>query len=68
MSTATVPLARAARPEPSLLQRLFGLDLLDNRYPQLHGLRVLAIVSVVQYHVTSIFAYEASSRSIARGR
>ncbi len=30
----------------------FGLELLDNRYPALHGLRVLAILSVVQYHVT----------------
>ena len=32
--------------------------LLDNRYPSLHGLRVLAIVSVVQYHVTWILAGE----------
>jgi peptidoglycan/LPS O-acetylase OafA/YrhL len=36
-----------------------ALDLLDNRYPALHGLRVLAIVSVVQYHVTSILALNA---------
>ncbi|EYF03383.1 acyltransferase family protein [Chondromyces apiculatus] len=34
----------------------FSLDLLDNRYPALHGLRVLAIISVVQYHITWIFA------------
>lgn len=33
----------------------FSLDLLDNRYPALHGLRVLAIISVVQFHVTWIF-------------
>jgi len=39
-------------------RRLFALDLLDNRYPALHGMRVLAILSVVQYHVTSIFTYE----------
>jgi len=36
----------------------FGLDLLDNRYPTLHGIRVLAIISVVQFHVTWIFAGE----------
>ncbi len=44
------------------MRRFFSLDLLDNRYPQLHGLRVLAIISVVQFHVTSIFAYEQSIR------
>ena len=32
--------------------RFFDLELLDNRYPSLHGLRVLAVVSVVQFHVT----------------
>lgn len=41
-----------------MLRRLLSLDLLDNRYPALHGMRVLAILSVVQYHVTSIFTYE----------
>jgi peptidoglycan/LPS O-acetylase OafA/YrhL len=30
----------------------WALDLLDNRYATLHGFRVFAIVSVVQYHVT----------------
>lgn len=40
------------------LRRIFGLELLDNRYPSLHGIRVLAIVSVVQFHVTWIFAGE----------
>ncbi|MDB4945632.1 MAG: acyltransferase 3 [Labilithrix sp.] len=39
-----------------------SLDLLDNRYPSLHGLRVLAIVSVVQFHVTWIFAAEQGIR------
>ena len=39
----------------SRLRRIFALDLLDNRYPALHGLRVLAIVSVIQFHVTWIF-------------
>jgi peptidoglycan/LPS O-acetylase OafA/YrhL len=38
--------------------RFFGLDLLDNRYPPLHGLRFLAILSVVQFHVTSILVIE----------
>jgi len=34
----------------------FGLELLDNRYPALHGLRILAILSVIQYHVTWVIA------------
>src|SRR5664279_3647974 len=38
--------------------RFLELDLLDNRYPALHGLRVLAIVSVVQFHVSWVFAGE----------
>lgn len=45
----------ATREEPSSLRRFFALDLLDNRYPALHGLRVIAILTVVQYHVTWIF-------------
>ena len=36
--------------------KALSLELLDNRYPSLHGLRVLAIVSVVQFHVTWILA------------
>lgn len=40
------------------LRRFLDLDLLDNRYPSLHGLRVLAILSVVQFHVTWVFAGE----------
>ncbi len=40
------------------LRGLLGLDLLDNRYPALHGLRFLAILSVVQFHVTSMFAFD----------
>jgi peptidoglycan/LPS O-acetylase OafA/YrhL len=32
------------------------LDLLDDRYPALHGLRVLGILSVVQYHVSAFLA------------
>jgi peptidoglycan/LPS O-acetylase OafA/YrhL len=44
------------------VRRFFALELLDNRYPQLHGIRVFAIISVVQFHVTSIFALEQSIR------
>ncbi len=44
--------------ERSWLSRALSLELLDNRYPALHGLRVFAIISVVQFHVTWIFAGE----------
>jgi peptidoglycan/LPS O-acetylase OafA/YrhL len=40
---------------PATLRGFLSLDLLDNRYPALHGLRVLAIVTVVQFHITWIF-------------
>jgi peptidoglycan/LPS O-acetylase OafA/YrhL len=43
------------RASPSALRRFFALDPLDNRYPALHGVRFLAILSVVQYHVTGVF-------------
>lgn len=48
--------ARASESEKprSWLSRFFSLELLDNRYPSLHGLRVLGIISVVQWHVTWI--------------
>jgi peptidoglycan/LPS O-acetylase OafA/YrhL len=42
------------------LRKFLELELLDDRYPSLHGLRVLAILSVVQFHVTWIFAAEQS--------
>lgn len=44
--------------EPGRLRRFLALDLLDNRFPALHGLRFLAIITVVQYHVTWVFAGE----------
>jgi peptidoglycan/LPS O-acetylase OafA/YrhL len=44
------------------MNKALSLDLLDNRYPSLHGLRVLAIVSVVQFHVTWIFTIEQGVR------
>jgi peptidoglycan/LPS O-acetylase OafA/YrhL len=40
------------------LRGLFDLDLLDNRYPSLHGMRVLAIVSVVQWHTTQFLVVD----------
>ena len=48
----------SAAATPSRLSKLLELDLLDNRFPALHGLRVLAILSVLQFHVTWIFAGE----------
>lgn len=41
---------------PSLVSRnsFFRLELLDNQYPPLHGLRTLAILSILQYHATLI--------------
>ncbi len=38
--------------------RWWALDLLDNRFPALHGLRVLAILTVVQFHLTWIYGGE----------
>src|SRR5207248_2608681 len=43
---------------PSRVSRALSLDLLDNRYPALHGLRVIAILTVIQFHVTWVFAGE----------
>ena len=39
------------------MNKALSLEKLDNRYPSLHGLRVLAIVSVVQFHVTEILFF-----------
>ena len=47
----------AAPPPRFTLARALSLDLLDNRYPALHGLRVVAVVTVVQYHVTEVLAF-----------
>lgn len=52
------PLAPPAPPEaraPKAKLPWWALEPLDNRYPVLHGMRVLAILSVIQYHVTWIF-------------
>ena len=58
--TAAAPDAQLspAKASASGLKKFFALDLLDNRYASLHGLRVLAILAVVQYHVTWIFVAE----------
>jgi peptidoglycan/LPS O-acetylase OafA/YrhL len=57
-AAAASPVAEAASSKPSRLGSFFSLDLLDNRHPTLHGLRVLAIVSVLQFHVTAIYTQE----------
>ena len=57
--TAAVSSEQPAAPEqPAAWRRFFALDLLDNRYPALHGLRVIGIITVVQFHVTWIFHLE----------
>jgi peptidoglycan/LPS O-acetylase OafA/YrhL len=48
----------ASKPRPGF----FELELLDNRYPALHGLRVVAILTVIQFHVTWIFGFEQGLR------
>ncbi len=60
--SALAPAAPVVSESRPLLQRFLALDLLDNRYPALHGLRFLAIISVVQFHVTWIFAGEQGIR------
>jgi peptidoglycan/LPS O-acetylase OafA/YrhL len=57
--SVSIPIANAeTTPAKMTLGRFFALDLLDNRFPALHGLRFVAIVSVVAYHVTWIFMGE----------
>jgi peptidoglycan/LPS O-acetylase OafA/YrhL len=58
MSVTQTPTTEADATPKSSLRRHLSLELLDNRYPSLHGLRVLAILSVIQYHVTWIFTGE----------
>ncbi len=52
------PQSLATREEP--WSKFLAIDLLDNRFASLHGLRTLAILSVIQFHVTWIFAGENS--------
>jgi peptidoglycan/LPS O-acetylase OafA/YrhL len=51
MSAASAAAPSRAEPKPAR-GGFFALEPLDNRYPALHGLRVFAILSVIQYHVT----------------
>jgi len=53
------PAAAASGHATPWWRSFFALDLLDNRHPALHGLRVLAIVSVLQFHVTAIYTQES---------
>ncbi len=46
------------KPPPKVRPGFFALEPLDNRFPMLHGLRVFGILSVVQFHVTGVFAAE----------
>jgi peptidoglycan/LPS O-acetylase OafA/YrhL len=50
--------ASPTSPPTSPLRRFFALELLDNRYPALHGLRVMSIICVVQFHITWILSIE----------
>lgn len=46
--------SRGPSAPPTSKGGLFSMSLLANRFPELHGVRVLAILSVQQLHVTSI--------------
>lgn len=68
MADEIVP-ARDLEPRPSrpsVWRRIFGLSLLANRYPELHGVRVMAILCVLQWHVTSILWINGMIRSPAQ--
>lgn len=62
MSVATIEKTLDAEQQAPPKKSFFALDLLDNRYPALHGLRVVAILTVIQYHVTWIFWGEQGIR------
>ncbi len=61
MSDGPAETPSASAPK-SRWREFFALDLLDNRHPSLHGLRVLAIVSVLQFHITAIYTQESGIR------
>jgi peptidoglycan/LPS O-acetylase OafA/YrhL len=56
VQTSQSILRRDAPAGPAALGRFLSLKLLDNRYPALHGMRVLAILSVLQIHVTYVLS------------
>ncbi len=45
-------------PKPSTWLDPFRLSLLSNQYPALHGLRAVAILSVLQFHLTTVLMVE----------
>lgn len=53
-STKSAPDVRSEAAPAKKKLPWWALEPLDNRYPALHGMRVLAILSVIQYHVTWI--------------
>lgn len=58
MTASVRDAAPAAAAASATKPGFFGLELLDNRFPALHGMRVIAILTVVAYHVTWIFMGE----------
>ena len=60
--SAPAPVPAVSTGAIASLRRRLALDLLDNRYPALHGLRVLAILSVIQFHITWVFSGEQGIR------
>jgi peptidoglycan/LPS O-acetylase OafA/YrhL len=55
---AELPAGKTVTKNESALRRFLSLEPLDNRYPALHGMRVLAILSVIQYHITGVLGVE----------
>ncbi len=53
--TTSEPARFEREARPSRARRLLSLSLLANHFPELHGLRVLAILGVLQFHVTTNF-------------
>ncbi len=45
-------MSKDEKKQDSRLRRIFGLSLLSNHFPSLHGIRVLAILAVLQMHIT----------------
>ncbi len=54
MSTEEIPVPRATLRDRA--RRVLSLSLLANHFPELHGVRVLAVFSVLQWHVTGVMA------------
>jgi peptidoglycan/LPS O-acetylase OafA/YrhL len=63
-ATADAPVPRRGSAGEARPRGLLSLHLLANRFPELHGVRVLAILSVQQLHVTSIMRTHGLIRSV----